>query len=138
MNGKKKVTMGAIITLAAFVQFIAVGFLTTSKPELSFLSSISAGILGGDLSVGIGQIRRGSDPKIDKQKRIEEQDERNLMIRGKAAYIAFWVAATLILIFGEYVLYILENRTAALICYGITAAALITYGIAYKVIGRKV
>ena len=137
MNGKKKVTIGTIIILVGIAQFIAVSLFTSDRPELRILSPISSGIWGGCLVAGLGMIQRGRNPKADKQKRIEQHDERNQLIQGKAAYIAFCVTDILILFFGAYVFHILENETAGLICYGIAAAAWIIYGIAYKLINRR-
>lgn len=138
MSGKKKVTIGVIVILVGIAQFLAVSLFTSDRPELRIFSPISSGIVGGCLVAGIGMIQRGRDPKTDKQKRIEEHDERNQLIRGKAGYISLCVTDILILFFGAYVFHILENETAGFICYGIAAAAWIIYGIAYKVIGRKV
>ena len=138
MNGKKKVTIGAIVILVGIAQFIAVSLFTSNRPDLRILSPISSGIVGACLVAGIELIQRGRNPKADKQKRIEQHDERNQLIRGKAAYIAFCVTDILILFFGAYVFHALENETAGLICYSIAAAAWVIYGIAYKVIGRKV
>lgn len=137
MNGKKKVTIGTIIILVGIAQSIAVSLFTSDRPELRILSPISSGIWGGCLVAGLGMIQRGRNPKADKQKRIEQHDERNQLIQGKAAYIAFCVTDILILFFGAYVFHILENETAGLICYGIAAAAWIIYGIAYKLINRR-
>ena len=138
MKGKNKVILGVIIIFVGIAQIVAVGLLTSNRPELRILSPISSGILGGCLAAGIQLIQRGRNPKADKQKRIEQHDERNLLIQGKAAYIAFCAADILILFFGAYVFHILENETAGLICYGIAAAAWIIYGIAYKLISRTV
>ena len=137
MNAKKKVTIGTIIILVGIAQFIAVSLFTSDRPELRILSPISSGVWGGCLVAGLGMIQRGRNPKADKQKRIEQHDERNQLIQGKAAYIAFCVTDILILFFGAYVFHILENETAGLICYGIAAAAWIIYGIAYKLINRR-
>lgn len=137
MKDEKKAAIGTIMIFAGIAQLIAVGFLTLNRPELRILSPISSGIMGGCLGMGIGLIRRGCNPQTDKQKRIEEHDERNRLIRGKAAYIAFYVTEILILFFGAYVFHILENEGAGLICYGIAAAAMLIYGIAYKLISKK-
>lgn len=138
MKGKNKVVLGAIIIFVGIAQIVAVGLFTSNRPELRILSPISSGLVGACLVAGIELIQRGRNPKADKQKRIEQHDERNQLIQGKAAYIAFCVTDILILFFGAYVFHILENETAGLICYGIAAAAWIIYGTAYKVIGRKV
>lgn len=138
MKGKTKITIGIIIILVGFAQFIAVSLFTSDRPELRILSPISSGIWGGCLVAGLGLIQRGRNPETDKQKRIEEHDERNQLIRGKAGYITLCVTDILILIFGAYVFHILDNETAGLICYGIAVAAWIIYGIAYKLISRKV
>lgn len=138
MKGKNKVVLGAIIIFVGIAQMIAVSLFTSNRPELRILSPISSGIVGACLVAGIGLIQRGRDPKADKQKKIEQHDERNQLIQGKAAYIAFCITDILIMFFGAYVFYILGNETAGLICYGIAAAAWIIYVIAYKVISRKV
>ena len=138
MNGKKKVIIGVIVILVGIAQMITVSLFTSNRPELRILSPISSGIVGACLVAGIGLIQRGRNPETDKQKRIEEHDERNQLIRGKAGYITLCVTDILILIFGAYVFHILDNETAGLICYGIAVAAWIIYGIAYKLISRKV
>ena len=138
MNGKKKVTIGALIILVGIAQLIAVGFLTSNRPELRILSPISSGIVGACLGAGIELIQRGRNPKIAKQKWVEEHDERNQLIQGKAAYITFCVTGILILFFAAYVFHILENETAGLICYGIAVVSWIIYGIAYKLIDKKI
>lgn len=138
MNGKKKVIIGVIVILVGIAQMITVSLFTSNRPELRILSPISSGIVGACLVAGIGLIQRGRDPKADKQKKIEQHDERNQLIQGKAAYIVFCITDILILFFGAYIFHILANETAGFICYGIAAAAWITYVIAYKVIGRKV
>lgn len=138
MKGKNKVVLGTIIIFIGIAQIVAVSLFISNRPELRILSPISSGIVGACLGAGIGLIQRGRDPKADKQKKIEQHDERNQLIQGKAAYIAFCVTDILILFFGAYVFHILENETAGLICYGIAAAAWIIYGIAYKLISRRV
>lgn len=138
MSGKKKITIGTIVILVGIAQMIAVSLFTSNRPELRILSPISSGIVGACLVAGIGLIQRGRDPKADKQKKIEQHDERNQLIQGKAAYIAFCITDILILFFGAYVFHILENETAGLICCGLAAAAWIIYGIAYKLISRRV
>ena len=74
MKGKKKVTIGALILLVGFAQFIAVALFTSDRPELRILSPISSGILGACFVAGIGMIQRGRDPKIEKQKQIAPQE----------------------------------------------------------------
>ena len=137
MNGKKKVTIGAIVILVGIAQIIAISLFTSNRPELRILSPISSGIVGACLVAGIELIQRGRNPKADKKKRIEQHDERNQLIQGKAACIAFCVTDILILFFGDYVFHILENETAGLICYGIAVCAWIIYGIAYSAFSKK-
>ena len=137
MKNRKRIAIGTILIAAGLAVFFTIALLTSDKPELRILSPISTGILGGCLAAGIGQIRRGRDLKIEKEKHIEENDERNQFIRGKAGYIAFCISSVVFLFYGAYIFHVLEKETAGLICYGIDVAAWILYGIAYKLIDRK-
>jgi len=138
MKDKKKIMIGTVIVLVGIVQLIAVSLFISNKQELRILGAISSGILGACLVAGIGLIRRGRNSETDKQKRIEEHDERNQFIQGKASYISLCITDVLILFFGAYVFYILEKEIAGWICYSIGMGAWIIYGIAYKLINRRV
>ena len=137
MKGDKKLVLGGVILVAGFLQFIAVSLLTSGRPELRILSPISSGLVGACFVGGIGLVKRGLDPKVDKQKRIEEQDERNQLIRGKAGYLALCVTDAMLLLFGACLIYILENETAGLVCYGIVVASMLVFTVAYRVLNKK-
>ena len=131
MKDKKKIIIGIVTIATGLVLFIAAEILTSSKPELTSLSSVAAGIFGCCLAIGGGEIKRARNPQIEKQQRIEKNDERNKFIRGKAAYITSYVKDVLILLLGFYEFYILKHEKEGLVCCGIIIVGVIVYTIAY-------
>ena len=128
---KKRATAGAVL--------IAAGLITNGadNPAIRILSPISCGVFGGCLAIGGGMIRRGRNDKASKQYEVEQHDERNIAICGKAAYIAFFLILILELAFSAYIFHILNDMTTGFIGYGIGVISLLTYAVLYAILQKK-
>lgn len=138
MSDKKKITIGVILTLVGIALFIMDFLFASNREELLIPRMIAYGVSGVCVGKGIRLIRHGCNPKKERQEEIEEQYERNQLIRGKAAYIALWAINIPIVVFAIFVTYMLKNEIAGLLCYGIAVVGWAAYGIAKKVISSKI
>lgn len=137
MNKNRKTALGVIIIIAGLAIVIGVSVLTLDRPGLRMLSPMACGLFGGSLVWGVNMIERGINPKLAKEQDIEAKDERSIIIRGKAAYIAMLVMFILMFIFGGYVFHVLDNIAAGFMCYGIAFIGLLVFVISIKAIGKK-
>lgn len=131
MKGKQIIygltaAVGAALLLAAVLAAPRFGLGRIPEVPRVFLGGIGGGLVGfGAMRFAELRLRRGA---AGKRMRVEEQDERNVMLRGKGAYMAF-VCMLPLTALAVLACVATDNWLPALLCGGLLAAHPVLLGV---------
>lgn len=105
--------------------------------KLAHLAGLLCGLGGTLLVAGAAyHLRLKRNPEKARQMEVEQNDERNRMIRGRAALVAF-VSTTVLLAAMEMICFFIGEHKAAMLAIGVMYAHLACYWIAGLVLNKK-
>lgn len=129
MSRKRGRMIGWSLLILAFVQFVVLAVLCRST-GIDWLGDMAYVLFPIIVSLSYSTLSRFKTEEKVRQMKIEEKDERSIMIRGKAAYFALTVGAVIFVIL---MLYLFVVRKEGILSICLTLSPFFIVGVAFLV-----